>query len=130
AEIVGIFDEQLERMRQAIDNFRIPSKQVFTDYRACLAETKPDLAILCAATGKHAAWAERLAAGGVNVLVEKPFAASLAEADRMIAASKGAGKLLAINWPLRWVPSHVTAKRLIDEGLIGEVVGVHYYGGN
>ena len=130
AEIVGIFDEQPERMRQAIDSFQIPPERVFINYLTCLERTKPDLAILCAATGKHAEWTERLAAGGVNVLVEKPFAASLAEADRMIAASTRAGKLLAINWPLRWVPSHVTAKRLIDEGLIGEVIGVHYYGGN
>jgi glucose-fructose oxidoreductase len=40
------------------------------------------------------------------------------------------GKTLAINWPLRWYPSHVTAKRLIDEGVIGEVIEVHYYDGN
>ena len=45
-----------------------------------------------------------------------------AEADRMIAAMKKTGKQLAINWPLRWVESHVTAKRLVDEGLIGELI--------
>src|SRR5260221_9698235 len=71
AEIVGIFDEQREKMRQAIDNFRIPPQQVFTDYRACLEQTKPDLAILCATTGKHAEWTERLAAGGVKMLLRK-----------------------------------------------------------
>ncbi len=38
--------------------------------------------------------------------------------------------VLAINWPLAWVPSHVTAKRLIDEGVIGNVLEVHYYDGN
>jgi predicted dehydrogenase len=37
---------------------------------------------------------------------------------------------LAINWPLRWYPSHATAKRVIDEGRIGEVIEVHYYDGN
>jgi predicted dehydrogenase len=40
------------------------------------------------------------------------------------------GKLLAVNWPLRWSPSAVTAKRLIDEGFIGEVRAYHHYGGN
>jgi glucose-fructose oxidoreductase len=40
------------------------------------------------------------------------------------------GKQLAINWPLRWYPSHSTAKRLVDEGVIGQVIEVHYYGGN
>jgi glucose-fructose oxidoreductase len=62
--------------------------------------------------------------------MEKPFAASLAEADRMIAAMAKTGKQLAINWPLAWVPAHRTAKRLVDEGVIGEVIEVHYYDGN
>jgi glucose-fructose oxidoreductase len=63
-------------------------------------------------------------------MVEKPFAASVADARRMIAAMAPTGKLLAINWPLAWVESHVTAKRLIDEGAIGTLIEVHHYGGN
>ena len=129
-EIVGIYDPQPERMKHAVENFGIPAERVFVDWRACIERAKPDLAILCAATGQHAEWTERLAAAGVNVLVEKPFAASLADADRMIAAADRAKTLLAINWPLRWVPNHVTAKLLVDEGRIGEPLGVHYYGGN
>ena len=73
-------------MKHAVENFGIPAERVFVDWRACIERAKPDLAILCAATGQHAEWTERLAAAGVNVLVEKPFAASLADADRMIAA--------------------------------------------
>ena len=86
--------------------------------------------ILCPATARHADWTEQVAAFGTHLLVEKPFAASLAEADRMIAAVAEDGQELAINWPLRWSPPHVTAKRLIDEGVIGEVTEVHYYDGN
>ena len=67
---------------------------------------------------------------GVHVLVEKPFAASLAEADAMIAAMAATGKQMIINWPLAWYPPHVTSKRLIDEGVIGDVMEVHYYDGN
>jgi predicted dehydrogenase len=48
----------------------------------------------------------------------------------MIRAVESTGKALAINWPLVWYPSHRTAKRLIDEGLIGEVIEVHFYDGN
>ncbi|WP_367302568.1 Gfo/Idh/MocA family oxidoreductase [Allorhodopirellula heiligendammensis] len=40
---------------------------------------------------------------GCDILVDKPFAASLAEADRMIAACDQADVRLAINWPLAWV---------------------------
>jgi predicted dehydrogenase len=73
---------------------------------------------------------EKVRPFGVHLIVEKPFADTLANADRMIAAQQRAGRLLAINWPQRWTPSHATAKRLTDEGLIGDVTEVHYYGGN
>lgn len=130
AEIVGICDEFPDRMDSSRKNFAIPTDRVFTDYRACLEHTKPDLVILCPATAEHAEWTERVAPFGVHVFVEKPFAATLAEADRMIAALAVTGKQLMINWPLRWYPCHVTAKRLLDEGLIGDLQEVHYYDGN
>ena len=95
-----------------------------------MRETHPDLAILCPATARHADLVEEVAALGVDILLEKPFAASLADADRMLAAVKKSGVRLAVNWPLRWYPSHVTTKRLIDEGVIGDVIEVHFYDGN
>jgi glucose-fructose oxidoreductase len=130
AEIVAICDENPARMEMAARNFALPPERIFTDYRQCLEQTQPDIVILCPATAEHALWVERVAPYGVHLLVEKPFAASLAEADRMIRAVEPAGKLLAINWPLAWYPPHVTSKRLIDEGTIGEVIEVHYYDGN
>ena len=54
-----------------------------------------------------------------HVIIEKRCAATLRDADRMIAAAKDARRLLAINWPLRWYPAHVTARRLLREGRIG-----------
>ena len=88
------------------------------------------MVILCPASARHAEWTENVAEYGVPVLMEKPFAGSLAEADRMIAAMAATGAPLAINWPLCWVPSHATAYRLVQEGLIGTVTDVHYCGGN
>jgi glucose-fructose oxidoreductase len=129
-EIVGVCDEQPGRMTKVVENFGIANDRVFTDYRACLETAKPDLVILCPATAQHGEWTERVAEYGVNILMEKPFAASLVEADRMTAAVAKSGKLLAINWPLAWVAAHRTAKRLVDEGVIGEVREVHYYDGN
>ena len=46
----------------------------------------------------------------------------------MIAAMSG--KLLTINWPGAWFPCHLTTKRLINKGALGEVTWVHYCGGN
>ncbi|MDA4844967.1 Gfo/Idh/MocA family protein [Hoeflea poritis] len=130
AEIVGIYDKSRERMAQAIADFSIPDERVFTDLDACVETSKPDLAILCAATAEHADHVEQLARHKVHIMVEKPFAASVADARRMLAAMDGTGRKMAINWPLAWVESHVTCKRLIDEGVIGDLIEVHFYDGN
>jgi glucose-fructose oxidoreductase len=130
AQLVGVSDEQPERVWPVLERLGVGREKFFADYRDCIDKTGAELAILCPATAQHAEWTEKVAALGVNVLVEKPFAATLAEADRMIAAVRRSGKQLAINWPLRWYPSHVTAKRLCDQGMIGEVIQVHYYDGN
>jgi predicted dehydrogenase len=130
AEIVGICDENPARMQAAIQNFSISSDRVFTDWKPCLEQAKPDVVILCPNTASHADYVERVAPYGVNVLVEKPFAASLEDADRMIAAMQKGGGRMVINWPLAWYPAHRTAKRLADEGRIGRVLEVHFYDGN
>jgi glucose-fructose oxidoreductase len=130
AEIAGIFDPDRSRMAAAIAAFGIPEERVFTDLEACLANTEADLAILCAATAAHADYVEKIAPHGLNVMIEKPFAANVSDARRIIEAMRPTGRKLAINWPLAWVPAHVTAKRLLDEGAIGELIEFHYYGGN
>ena len=130
AEIVGLSDEDAERLRPTASALSIDPGRCFTDYRECLEQTRPDIVLLCPATGRHAEWTLKVAPYGVHILMEKPFASSLADADAMTAAVSGHGKRLAINWPLAWYPPHVTSKRLIDEGVIGEVIEVHYYDGN
>ena len=130
AEISAIFDPSRDRMVGAIENFAIDEARVFTDFDACMKAGPYDLAILCAATADHARFTEMLAPYGCNLFVEKPFAASVDDARAMIQAMEGTGKQMAINWPLAWVESHVTAKRLIDEGVIGKLTEVHFYDGN
>ena len=130
AEIVGISDENAGRMESTIAALDIPRERSYTDYQRCMEESKPDIVILCPATAEHGKWVEAVAPYGPHILVEKPFATTLREADAMIAAVAKAGKILVINWPLAWYPPHVTSKRLIDEGLIGDVREVHFYDGN
>lgn len=129
-EIVGVCDDERARMRDVVRRFGLAHDRVFTDVDACLERTRPDFAILCPATARHAEYVERVARCRVHMLVEKPFAGTVAEADRMIRAARRAGVMLAINWPLRWYPSHCTAYRLLSEGRIGELQEVHYYDGN
>ena len=130
AEITAIFDPDRQKMTSAVETFGIPQDRVFTDFDACMSAGPYDMALLCAATAKHAEYTERLAPHDLHIFVEKPFAASIDDARRMITAIEGTSKQMVINWPLRWVESHVTAKRLIDEGMIGELIEVHFYDGN
>ncbi len=130
AEIVGICDEQPERLEVAKRNFGLADAQVFTDHRACMEQAKPDIVILCPAASRHGEWVEKIAPFATHIIMEKPFAASLAEADAMVEAMRPHGKLLAINWPLVWYAGQQTAHRLIQEGVIGEALEFHHHGGN
>jgi len=129
AEIAGIYDPDPGRMAAAVASFGLTPDRVFTDLQQCLAATRAELAILCSAPAKHAADVEAIAPSGAHIMVEKPFASSVADARRMIAAVPPSQKL-AINWPLAWCRSHNTAKRLLDAGQIGTLLEVHFYDGN
>lgn len=130
AEIVAISDEQPERMVDAAQKFGLSEGQVFTDYRACLEQTRPDVVILCPAASCHGEWVEKVAPYGAHIIMEKPYAGTLAEADAMAKAMETTGKELIVNWPLVWYAGQQTAHRLAQEGLIGEVREFHHHGGN
>ncbi len=90
-----------------------------------------DLAIVCSATAR----ARRHRRGDRAARPQRHGREALRRKRRRRAADdRGDGSepagALAINWPLAWYPSHNTAKRLIDEGAIGELIEVHFYDGN
>ena len=128
-ELVGVSDEQPSRMEEAVRKLGLPRDSAFTNYRECLEKKRPDVVILCPAASKHGEWVKKVAAYGPHLLVEKPFAGSLKEADAMVKAMPK-DKVLMINWPLQWVGSHRKAHELIQDGTIGEVLNVWHFGGN
>ncbi len=133
AQIVGVADDNRSNapaVQNAVSRFELQPGQVFDDYAKCLETTRPDIAVLCPAIAEHAHLTELAAGFGAHVLVEKPFAFSLSDADRMIAACQKNGVKLAINWPTAWYPVYNTVARLLREGTIGPTLEVHHYGGN
>ena len=77
----------------------------------------------------HAPVAIQAAEAGCHVLVEKPMALDVAEADRMIAAARRAGVRLIPNHNYLFKPSIQRARELVESGAIGEVVAVNsFYG--
>jgi predicted dehydrogenase len=84
---------------------------------------RPDVDAVILATPHSAHLPETLAAAsaGKHVYVEKPMALNTAECDAMIAACGKAGVKLAVNKVLHFREAATAAKRLIDEGAIGDV---------
>jgi predicted dehydrogenase len=96
----------------------------FGDHRRMLDELRPDVAVICAPHPFHTTLALDCFAAGAHVLVEKPMAVSVVEADAMIAAASAAGRLLAVNFQQRFRPLIARARALIESGELGPLVRV------
>jgi predicted dehydrogenase len=86
-----------------------------------LARDDVEAVIVATPHTTHLPLTQAAAAAGKHVYVEKPMAVSVAECDGMIDACRRAGVLLTVNKVTRYRESPTTAKRLIDEGRIGEL---------
>ena len=91
--------------REMIDKERLDLAVVFLPHFQC-----PEAAIACAERGAH-------------VLVEKPMAAGSEGVRRMIAAAQKAGVFLSTPYVWRYHPVVRHMKKLIDEGVLGRIVG-------
>lgn len=94
----------------------------FDDYETLLAETSPDVVVILTPHPFHAEIAVACLKAGAHVLVEKPMAVSVAEADAMIAAADENGRHLAVNFQYRARPEVRAAKRLLQEGKLGQLL--------
>lgn len=82
------------------------------------------------ATAEHADVVELCAARGIHVMVEKPMAATLEQADRMLAAALQGGVRLMVNWPTAWNPAWRRAVDLVHGGDLGRLWQVTWRGGH
>ncbi len=106
--LVAVVDQSAEVRATASKTYGIPA---FATIEALLAsDEKLDAASICVPTIHHAASARQLLTEGVDVLVEKPFAATLAEADELIALAEQHGRLIQVGHLERFNPA-VTAAR-------------------
>ncbi|MDA0712123.1 MAG: Gfo/Idh/MocA family oxidoreductase, partial [bacterium] len=105
-------------------------KAVYEDDASLLAKEKPDAVFVFSATAHHARAVELCAPRGIHVMVEKPMAATLEQADRMLTAARKAKTTLMINWPTAWNRGLRTAYRLVNEGAIGNMWQLLWRGGH
>lgn len=88
-EIVGLCDIVPENMEDKISKFNLPqSTPQYIDYKELLEKEKPQLVAICTESGKHGQIALDCIEAGSNLIIEKPIALSLEEADEIIKKAK------------------------------------------
>jgi len=105
-------------------------ERVYEEYEEMLEQEEFDIIIACPENARHGEVTEAAAAAGAHVLVEKPPAASYAEALRMARAAQREEVTLCINWPTTWSPAWRLAKRMVEANEIGEVFQVKWRAGS
>lgn len=107
-------------------------EQRYADYRAMLREAKLDIVSICTPPESHAEIAVAAAEAGVKAIwCEKPMAATVEDAKRMLEACGAQGAALAVNHVRRWEPCYQRAKAVVDSGVLGRIhaVTAEYSGG-
>ena len=93
----------------------------FASYEAAAADSRVEAMYFSTPHHLHAEHALMAAAGSKHILVEKPIARTVDEAERMIAAARAAGVKLMVAENYRFMPVVQRSRELITEGAIGAV---------
>jgi len=120
-ELVAVADADPARVAKATQGRSLPG---FPDAGALLAEVRPDFVSVVVPTGLHEVVALQVIAAGVNLLVEKPIAATLPAAERVARAAKEAGVILTVGHIERFNPAVRELKRRLAGGQGGRVLQV------
>src|SRR5262249_53370219 len=118
-ELVGIADPHAD-VRQEAEKLA-PGVPQYEDYRKMLDEKKPEAAWSFVENDRHLEVRRECASRGVNVIFEKPMAASLDQARQMLQLSRDHHIKLMINYQMAWWPENYTAHELAQGGEIGRV---------
>ncbi len=116
AELIGVVDLNAERAAQVASEFGTTARPGIESLRGNV-----DAISLAVPTVEHARIGCALLRMGLDVLVEKPVAASLAEADELIAAAQESGRILQIGHLERFNPAVIAAERILGRPLFFEV---------
>jgi scyllo-inositol 2-dehydrogenase (NADP+) len=98
-----------------------PTARIVPDLGAVLAE-RPELVVLASPPSVHREQAVAVLEAGVAVVVDKPFAPSVADAEAIIAASEASGAPVLVFQNRRWDADFLTLQRLLGEGALGAVL--------
>ena len=116
AELVAVCDTNEERLSE----FAVDGVRGYTDLKDMLA-SDVDVVCICTPSGIHAPLTIQAAEAKKHVIVEKPMALTLEDADRMIDACEKNGVKMAVVHPNRFRPAVVELKKQLEQGAFGKI---------
>ena len=131
AELTAIVDpvDPKERLQSITGNHateRVSPEMIgsichFCNLDEALSAVHADAAIIALPTKLHHDSAIQCLKAGLHVMVEKPFAISLSECDRMVRTAEEMDKLLAVGYVVRWMKEYQFLKQTIESGRLGRL---------
>jgi predicted dehydrogenase len=122
ASIVAVCDQNERAARDMAGRARI--RGIYSDFSEMLRQEELDFVDICTPPRAHARLSVEAMEAGLHVLIEKPMAVSLAEADEMVATAERHGAILCTTHNLLFTPPMLAAKSIVAAGGIGELVAV------
>ncbi|MBS7456285.1 oxidoreductase [Coralloluteibacterium stylophorae] len=102
-----------------------PRARVVAATDEALADPEVGLVVIAAPNHLHAPLSLRALEAGKHVVVDKPFAPTLAEAQAVVAAAEAAGRTLTVFHNRRWDGDFLTLRRLVAAGALGAIAELH-----
>lgn len=121
-EFVAMCDLRPEAMTEQSERFGLSEVHQYTDYHKMLDSESPELVAIATDSGRHAAIALDCIEAGCNVIIEKPIALSLADADAIIAAGHRKGVTVCANHQNRFNKSIQYLRKALDGGRFGKLL--------
>lgn len=119
AKLAAFFSPNRARAQEQADKY---GGKVYDTAEELFADPGIDAVSICAANYAHAQLTIQALNAGKHVLCEKPMATTLDDCEAMVACAQKNGKFLMIGHNQRLAKAHMEAKRLLDQGLIGDII--------
>ena len=120
-DFVAMCDIVPENMQEKSDKFGLEAVKKYEDYHELLATEKPELVAIATESGKHAAIALDCIEAGCNVIIEKPIALSIKDADAIIEAAEKKGVIVCANHQNRFNKSIQYIRKALEDGRFGKL---------
>lgn len=124
SRVTWVVEPRAERLAAAAS--ACPDARTASDADAVFSAADVDAVVLATPTSTHAALARRALEAGKHVLVEKPVATSLAEADALTSLAARAGRVLMVGHVYLFHPAVEAVQRALSAGSVGTVQALRF----